>query len=552
MRSLFRVAFSNAPLGMAIVNAGDEVVLANEALCVMVGQSAEQLIGGRFSDLLEPDDAGLELDGRRRVLAGHLARLERQTRVRRVDGTVVEVNVTMAPDGLDPPALICQVEDVTERRRLQDELEFFVDHDVLTGLLNRRRFELELDREIARCARRPQGGAVLMLDLDGFKAVNDEFGHAAGDRLLRGIAASLAERTRQSDVLARLSGDEFAVLLPGASREAAEQVAHDLLGVVERHVVVLGAERAQVTASIGVALLDGVGEHELLALADAAMYAAKDAGRNRLVVFDPHADRQHVTGRLSEAAQLRRALREQRFVLHGQPICVLPDLAVAQYELLIRMRGTQAGQLVAPNAFLYAAERFGLIADIDSWVVSQAAGLIAEQAARGRRVALSVNLSGRSIGNPALAAHINHVLDDTAIDPALLVFEITETAAIANVETARAFTEQLRRRGCRFALDDFGAGFASFYYLKALPFDFIKIDGTFVQGLSTSRTDRLVIEAIVAVARGMHKVTVAEHVADQATCDLLAASGVDLVQGFHLGRPGPIDAALEGPATVEQ
>jgi EAL domain-containing protein (putative c-di-GMP-specific phosphodiesterase class I) len=279
------------------------------------------------------------------------------------------------------------------------------------------------------------------------------------------------------------------------------------------------------------------------------MYAAKAAGRNGLVVLDPRTDRQRVTARVSEAAGLRRALREQRFVLHGQPICALPDLAVAQFELLIRMQGPAPGQLVAPNAFLYAAERFGLIADIDAWVVTQAARLIADRAARGRRVVLSVNLSGRSIGHPALAAHINQVLDETGIDPALLVFEITETAAIADVEMARAFAEQLRRRGCRFALDDFGSGFASFLSLKALPFDVIKIDGTFVQGMTTSRTDRLVVEAIVAIARGLDKLTVAEHVADQATSDLLAASGVDLVQGFHVGRPGPIDAALEGDTT---
>jgi diguanylate cyclase (GGDEF)-like protein len=440
--------------------------------------------------------------------------------------------------------LICQVEDVSERQRLHDQLEYLTDHDLLTGLFNRRRFEQELERETARSSRDPQGGAVLMIDLDGFKAINDEFGHAAGDRLLRGIAASLAERVRASDLLARLSGDEFAVLLPGASRAGAELVARELLGVVARHVVVLGAERAHVTASIGMTLLEGVGEVELLALADAAMYAAKAAGRNQLVVYDPHGEQHDLTGRFREAAQLRRALREERFVLYCQPICALPDQAVAQYELLIRMRGSAPGELIAPNAFLYAAERFGLIADIDAWVVTRAAELIATQAREGRRIVLSVNLSGRSIGNSALAAHIDQVLADTQIDPGCLVFEITETAAIANIETARAFTEHLRRRGCRFALDDFGAGFASFYYLKALPFDFIKIDGNFVQGLTTSATDQLVIVAIVSVARGMDKTTIAEHVADQATSELLAANGVDLVQGFHVGAPRPVEEVL--------
>ncbi len=208
------------------------------------------------------------------------------------------------------------------------------------------------------------------------------------------------------------------------------------------------------------------------------------------------------------------------------------------------MRGESPGTLIAPNAFLYAAERFGLISEIDAWVVAQAIELIAEQDRRGHRVVLAVNLSGRSIGDPALASHIDALLDESGIEPSCLVLELTETAAIANVETARAFIERLRRRGCSFALDDFGAGFASFYYLKTLPFDYIKIDGNFVQGLATSLTDRLVIAAIVDVARGMGKQTIAEFVADQPTSDLLQASGVDYAQGFHIAVPRPVDDVL--------
>lgn len=297
------------------------------------------------------------------------------------------------------------------------------------------------------------------------------------------------------------------------------------------------------TASIGVALLDGLDDLELLALADAAMYSAKASGRNRFIVFDPNEENPLNADRFAEANQLRRALREGSFVLYCQPICSLADRHVEQYELLIRMRGESPGTLIAPNAFLYAAERFGLISEIDAWVVAQAIELIAEQDRRGHRVVLAVNLSGRSIGDPALASHIDALLDESGIEPSCLVLELTETAAIANVETARAFIERLRRRGCSFALDDFGAGFAS-YYLKTLPFDYIKIDGNFVQGLTTSLTDRLVIAAIVDVARGMGKQTIAEFVADQSTSDLLQASGVDYAQGFHIAVPRPVDDVL--------
>ena len=208
------------------------------------------------------------------------------------------------------------------------------------------------------------------------------------------------------------------------------------------------------------------------------------------------------------------------------------------------MRSETDDSLIAPNTFLYAAERFGLISAIDCWVVTQAVRLIAEHDLQGRRLVLFVNLSGLSVADPAVAAHIDEMLESSGIDPSCLVFEVTETAAIANIEAAVAFSEGLRRRGCRFALDDFGAGFASFYYLKRLPFDFLKIDGDFISGLPGSPVDRLVVDAIVTIARGMGKQTIAEYVTDAETSALLLAAGVDYAQGFHIGRPGPIEGVL--------
>ena len=214
------------------------------------------------------------------------------------------------------------------------------------------------------------------------------------------------------------------------------------------------------------------------------------------------------------------------------------------YELLIRMRDESSGTLIAPNAFLYAAERFKLISEIDSWVVTEAVNLIATAARQGRRIVLCVNLSGRSIGDPAVDAHIEQALSESGIDPFCLVFEVTETAAIGNIEAAVAFSQRLLRRGCRFALDDFGAGFALFYHLKRLPFDFLKIDGDFVRGLPGHAVDQLVVNAIVAIARGMGKQTIAEFVTAKEIGDLLLASGVDHAQGYHFGRLRPVDEVL--------
>jgi len=263
-------------------------------------------------------------------------------------------------------------------------------------------------------------------------------------------------------------------------------------------------------------------------------------------VLDPADPRPPRSAQAGEASRLRQALANDGLVLHAQPVWNLAEHRVEMYELLVRMRDENSDELIVPNAFLYAAERFGLMTAIDSWVISQAVQLIAEQARHGRRVVLSVNLSGRSIGDPELDAQIDRALKTSGIDPSCLVFELTETAAIRNIEAAIAFSRRLQRLSCRFALDDFGAGFASFFYLKRLPFDLLKIDGDFVRDLAGQAGDRVFINAIVTIARGMGKKTIAEFVTDQATSDVLLASGVDYAQGFHFARPAPALDVLHG------
>jgi len=251
------------------------------------------------------------------------------------------------------------------------------------------------------------------------------------------------------------------------------------------------------------------------------------------------------SARLVEAERIRLALEENRLILHCQPILDLNRNEICQYEILLRLPGEHRGEPLPPSAFLYTAERFGLIQAIDGWVVQEAIALIAEHERMGVKLVLNVNLSGKSIGDRKLAALIEETLAEAGIDPSRLNFELTETAAIANLEEAKAFASRMRGRGCQFALDDFGAGFGSFYYLKNFPFDYLKIDGDFIRGLARSPIDQLVVEAIVSIARGMGKRTVAEFVADEETVQLLRKIGVDCAQGYYIGVPRPVSEVLQ-------
>ena len=384
-----------------------------------------------------------------------------------------------------------------------------------------------------------------MIDLDGFKHVNDTMGHSYGDELIMRVASCLRGCLRETDVIGRLGGDEFAIVLGSATVEAATTVAEKILHTVAEHAVVTSdARHASVTASIGVTPFDAhsaLDAEALLVAADLAMYSAKESGRNRVAVTERDA-----TGHPQLAAErswlhrLRAALDQDRFELFAQPIRGICARGPDCYELLLRLRG-EDGELLPPAAFLHNAERFDLVQEIDRWVFGRALGLLA---GRADDVCLSVNMSGRTLCDPQLVEDLEAMLAAHPIPRDRLIVEVTETAAIVNIERAREVARALRELGCRFALDDFGSGFASFYYLKHLDFDFVKIDGEFVRALGTNPTDRLVVRSVVELARGLGAETVAEFVGDEATVDRLRELGVDYGQGFHLGRPGPVAEVL--------
>jgi diguanylate cyclase (GGDEF)-like protein len=431
-----------------------------------------------------------------------------------------------------------------ELRRSRDHLQHLATHDPLTNLPNRRALEEALDRLVTTSRQRGMHGAVAVIDLDGFKYVNDSRGHAVGDTLLVKVSELLRQTLRPRDVLGRLGGDEFAVLLADTEPEQAEAAALRILTVLRAGVPLAKSGRTvRTTASIGLAVFGPdtrqSGE-QLLVDADVAMYDAKEAGRDRLALSsgsDPH--QIDLRERHTWLERVRDALDQDRFVLHGQPIVDLATGEIRRHELLLRMVSDD-GELIMPGAFLGVAERGGVIGAIDRWVLRRACSMLREEQQAGRRPQFSVNLSGPSVGDPEILAILEDELARLPEPRGSLLLEVTETAAVVDLEKARSFAERLQALGCRLALDDFGSGYGSFAYLKHLPFDVLKIDGQFVRELVVSQEDQAVVTALVTISRALGKQTVAEFVEDAETLDLLRSLGVDQAQGYHIGRPGPL------------
>jgi diguanylate cyclase (GGDEF)-like protein/PAS domain S-box-containing protein len=551
----FRSAFEEAPIGMALLDLDGLLTQVNDSLCEILGYTNEQLVGMLTASITHPDDLEADRRAYAEICAGQRTSYATEKRFLHASGHPVSCTLqatVISAAGGRPSSMLAQIQDITERKR-NEELEYLADHDALTGLLNRRAFARELASHAALAARYGDEGTVLMIDLDQFKFVNDTLGHQAGDQLIVALAELLSERLRTSDVLARLGGDEFAVLLPKAGLGAARLVASSVLETLRDQAISVGGTQRTITASIGIASLepaeDLTGEDSLIN-ADLALYDAKEAGRDQVAVFDP--DRHEVDrnkGRAAWGQKIISALETDNFTLLAQPIIDLATSSVSQYELLLRMND-EHGELIPPSAFLPIAERLGLIHDIDMWVVTHGIQALADLAPERPDIALEINLSGRSLGDQKLLEHIDLELRNARVAPERIVFEVTETAALTSVTKARAFGEHLSEIGCRFALDDFGVGFGSFYYLKHLVFDYLKIDGEFITNALSSDTDKLLIKAIVDIARGMGKQTIAEFVGNDETMRLLTRLGVNYGQGYHLGMPAALQQHLANDMTI--
>ncbi|HEX2393689.1 MAG TPA: EAL domain-containing protein [Solirubrobacterales bacterium] len=425
--------------------------------------------------------------------------------------------------------------------KTETELRYLADHDPLTGLFNRRWFRAELDQQVSFTARYGGQGAVMMIDIDALKEVNDRFGHQVGDNLIRAIAGVLRDRVRATDLVARLSGDEFAVLMPQTDTVGALRLGEDLRAQVAEQAG-SGPEAEGATISVGVAIFDGrVGPEATLAGADRAMYRAKAEGRNRIALFEGlEPDLGELRSGKPTSARIRDALTQNRLSLATQPIRNLASGGVERYELLLRMLD-EDGELLPAASFIQVAERSGMIQELDRWVVGRALQLLAERDAGGEPLSLHVNLSGASLTDLSVLDFIERSFDEGDADPARFTFEITQTARIEDYDAAAGFADRLTEFGCEVAIDDYGAGYGPFQYLKRIPFDVIKIDGAFVRDMARNDADQLTVKAIVQIAHGLGKRTIAEFVEDEDTTRMLRDYGVDMAQGFHLGRP--VDAA---------
>ncbi|MCQ4310487.1 ammonium transporter [Pseudomonas stutzeri] len=469
----------------------------------------------------------------------------------RRDGTQVVVQDAVAPIRDSSGTIIGTVltfRDVTIPRQLARKLSFQANHDNLTGLVNRSAFELQIEMLL----RQPSGGEHVLcyMDLDQFKVVNDTCGHAAGDELLRQLGQLLKSRVRSTDILARLGGDEFGILFIGCSLKQAVIIAEGIRHAVDEFRFSWEGKSFAIGASIGLVAMD---EHvktlgPLLGAADSACYAAKDGGRNRVHVYQ--ADDKKLMERKGEMQwthRLRQALDGDHLRLFVQPIrCAMGDDGVQRYEVLVRMQG-EDGSIIPPGAFMPAAERYDLAPAVDRWVVGNFLAWVGDRCRQSDTPPshYSINLSAMSLGEESFLEFILAAIKRHNIPTECLCFEITETAAIANLSRAMTFMERLKAAGCSFALDDFGSGLSSFGYLKTLPVDYLKIDGSFVRDIVRDPIARAMVVSINSIGHEMGLKTVAEFVESADILECLQQIGVDYVQGYHLGRPRPL-AELSG------
>jgi diguanylate cyclase (GGDEF)-like protein/PAS domain S-box-containing protein len=533
----------NLPEAIAMIDRRGNFGYANPAAERLFGRPLSELVGYPFHVVLAEPFGGEYANHVRRFSEGETVGVigeRRDVFIRRLDSTVVPAEMTLCEVRVgEARSLAVVAHDIQDRKQEETRLRQMASQDRLTGLVNRTSFEQALSDHVEYADRYGDGGCVIALGVDTFQYVNEALGVAGGDEVLIRLAELIRGRLRKTDVLARVDGDVFGILVPGASRDQALSLAEELLEIARRHPFVYSGEGIRITLSAGVSSLEGrpLSGADFLAEAESGMQAAKQSGRDRAVAFDPEG-RTEADERRAWTERVRQATERGLFVLVSQPIVDLKTNRATQHEVLLRMRDD--GGLVEPATFLSTAERFGLIGGIDRWVTQQAVRLIAAHNKEGRDLTLEVNISGMTMSDSRFPDVVKRELTSSGIDPASLVFEVTETAAVADIEQARTFALSLARLGCRFALDDFGAGYASFYYLKHMPISYLKIDGEFVRELPASHADQLIVRALVEVCGGLGIKTIAEFVTDQRTMDMLRDLGVHYAQGYHFGKPAPI------------
>jgi diguanylate cyclase (GGDEF)-like protein len=430
------------------------------------------------------------------------------------------------------------------RRLAEDRLHHMAFHDALTNLKNRRELEQALQKALESAQRNYQSHAFMYLDLDQFKVVNDTCGHMAGDELLRQVAGLLKKKVRESDLLARLGGDEFGVLLLNCPLSQAELLANILRETIEGHKFIWESRPFNTGVSIGLVDITPVSNsaEEVLSNADMACFAAKSRGRNRIHIYTAEDDELALRrDEMQWVSRINSALNEERFMLYQQPIVPLADVHGPRHmEVLLRMQGS-GGEIIPPGAFIPAAERYDLMTRLDRWVVNTIFTYLEQERRRYLEGQLFfINLSGMSLSDPDFFDFIRARMKRLNVPPHSICFEVTETAAINNLDTTESFIQEIRQMGCYFALDDFGAGLSSFSYLKSLSVDFLKVDGSFVKQIENDEMNRAIVDAINTIGHVAGLKTIAEFVEREETRKVLQSMGVDFAQGYGIQRPEPL------------
>lgn len=537
-------------IGDAIIttDVNGKITQINPVAEELTGYSYRQAIGRNFYTVfnievdLKTKDQPTELDNVINNLDVVMSASSPKTLVNK-NSSEYAIEYTLAPivtENRQTSGAVIIFRDVTEIRALSSQLKYYASHDSLTGLINRRQFEQNLENALKSI----QSGETLQhvvcfLDLDKFKVINDTAGHEAGDEFLRQLSFMLLSLLRRSDILARLGGDEFGILLEDCNIKNALSIAEKIRKEIKSFRFIWGNNSFEVGASIGVATLDKstASLTELMRNADTACYISKEEGRNRIHLFDPNdEDILKRQGELQWIQHIKDALENDKFVLYCQSIMDIEDSEKTHCEILLRLLN-EKNEIVPPMSFIPAAERYEIMADIDKWVITNTIKFLSENEKNIANHIFTINLSGQSLGKKGFGEFVINILATNNINPQSICFEITETAAISNLSQAIEFMKSLKAIGCGFALDDFGSGLSSFNYLKNMPVDYIKIDGHFILDICDDKTDLAFVEAINRIGHIMGIKTIAEFVENKEVLDKLQSIGVNFAQGYYIDKP---------------
>ena len=521
------------------------ILLLNKHGESLIGTTYPELAGTAFVSLIEPATLPENFSSTLvEVAQGQVPLLKHESKLINKNNesrTIAWFHSHLENDSDTAPNLISVGIDLTERKKAECRLSWLADHDHLTGLYNRRKFQEICETIVNMGQRYNHSGALLFLDLDSFKNVNDTLGHQIGDALLKIVANELVKIIRDTDTVARIGGDEFAIIMPEIDTEGACRVAQKISEHLHDLAIPGVATMQRVSTSTGIAMFPEHGTiiGDLLANADIAMYQAKGYGQGSWHVFSKAEQvRERIEQQVLWKKRIDNALVNNGYVLFYQPIVNVISGNIKHYEVLLRMRDI-SGKLRLPGTFISIAEKTGQIHAIDHWVLRTAINNLKTLSRQNPDLSFSINLSAHAFMDPELLTLLNDLLKSTKIRAEKLVFELTETAALADFSAACEMMNTIRSLGCKFALDDFGVGFSSFYYLKQLPVDYIKIDGSFIKDLPENELDQILVKAISNIAKGFSIKTIAEFVEDGKTLQLLRDYGVDMAQGYHIGRASP-------------